>query len=226
MAMAQISGNHNTINLACISGNFQLNTMLPVIAHNIIESFQLLINSIYSLADTIDTLSINEDNIKISLERNPILATKLNEVVGYDLASKIVKEAYRTDRSIIDIAEEKTTLSKSVLLKLLDPKKLISDIIFSIVTGSKMIYDATIGYLIGSFMKNFYLDSKNNKNNKKGGKKCIDKSFMNILIMILCPPLAIFMNEGMGSIFYVIIASFLTYFYYFPGLIYSCLYIL
>ena len=99
--------------------------MLPVIAHNIIESFQLLINSIYSLADTIDTLSINEDNIKISLERNPIIATKLNEVVGYDLASKIVKEAYRTDRSIIDIAEEKTNLSRSALLKLLDPKKLI-----------------------------------------------------------------------------------------------------
>ena len=125
MAMAQITGNHNTINLACISGNFQLNTMLPVIAHNIIESFQLLINSIYSLADTIDTLSINEDNIKISLEKNPIIATKLNEVIGYDLASKIVKEAYRTDRPIIDIAEEKTNLSRSALLKLLDPKKLI-----------------------------------------------------------------------------------------------------
>ena len=125
MAMAQIAGNHNTINLACISGNFQLNTMLPVIAHNIVESFQLLINSIYSLADTIDTLSINEDNIKTSLERNPIIATKLNEVIGYDLASKIVKEAYRTHRSIIDIAEEKTNLSRSALLKLLDSKKLI-----------------------------------------------------------------------------------------------------
>jgi fumarate hydratase class II len=46
-------------------------------------------------------------------------------VVGYDLASKIVKEAYRTHRSIIDLAEEKTNLSRSALLKLLDPKKLI-----------------------------------------------------------------------------------------------------
>ena len=113
----------------------------------------------------------------------------------------------------------------SIFTYILDPKKLISDIIFAVVTGAKMIYDATIGYLIGSFMKNFYLDSKNEKT-KKGGKKCIDKSFINILVMILCPPLAIFMNEGMGSIFYVIIASVLTYFYYFPGLIYSCLYIL
>lgn len=107
-----------------------------------------------------------------------------------------------------------------------DPIKLIKDAVYGVKIALQMLYDATLGYIIGSFMKNFYLDSKNNKNNKKGGKKCIDKSFMNILIMILCPPLAIFMNEGMGSIFYVIIASFLTYFYYFPGLIYSCLYIL
>ena len=120
----------------------------------------------------------------------------------------------------------------SIFTYILDPKKLISDIIFSIVTGSKMIYDATIGYLIGSFMKNFYLDSKNNKNNKnnknskKGGKSCFNKSLINILILILCPPLAIFMKEGISSILYVIIASALTYFYYFPGLIYSCLYIL
>ena len=115
----------------------------------------------------------------------------------------------------------------SIFTYILDPKKLISDIIYAIVTGAKMIYEATIGYLIGSFMKNFYLDSKNkNKKNKKGGKKCFNKSLINVLILILCPPLAIFMNEGMGSILYVIIASVLTYFYYFPGLIYSCLYIL
>ena len=115
----------------------------------------------------------------------------------------------------------------SIFTYILDPKKLISDIIYAIVTGAKMIYEATIGYLIGSFMKNFYLDSKNkNKKNKKGGKKCFNKSLINVLILILCPPLAIFMNEGISSILYIIIASVLTYFYYFPGLIYSCLYIL
>ena len=113
----------------------------------------------------------------------------------------------------------------SIFTYILDPKKLISDIIFAVVTGAKMIYDATIGYLIGSFMKNFYLDSKNEKT-KKGGKKCFNKSLINVLILILCPPLAIFMNEGISSILYIIIASALTYFYYFPGLIYSCLYIL
>ena len=125
MAMAQVSGNHNAINIACLSGSFQLNTMLPLIALNIINSFNLLINSIYSIADTIDTFKINQDSINFNLERNPIIATKLNETIGYDLASKIVKEAYKTNRSIIDITSEMTDLSKSQIIKLLDPKKLI-----------------------------------------------------------------------------------------------------
>lgn len=125
MAMTQVGGYHNAINAACVSGNFQLNTMLPVIAFNIIGSFNLLINSVYSIADTIDTFKLNEDNIKANLERNPIIATKLNEIIGYDLASKIVKEAYKSNRSIIDITEEMTDLSRAKIIKLLDPKKLI-----------------------------------------------------------------------------------------------------
>ena len=125
MAMTQVSGYHNAINAACVSGNFQLNTMLPLIAFNIIGSFNLLINSVYSIADTIDTFKLNEDNIKANLERNPIIATKLNETIGYDLASKIVKEAYKSNRSIIDITEEMTDLSRAKIIKLLDPKKLI-----------------------------------------------------------------------------------------------------
>ena len=125
MAMAQVSGYHNAINIACISGSFQLNTMLPIIAHNIIESYNLLINSIYSLSETIKTFKINHENIQNNLQKNPIIATKLNDVIGYDLDSEIVKEAYKSNRSIIDIALEKTSLTRSKLLKLLDPKKLI-----------------------------------------------------------------------------------------------------
>ena len=99
--------------------------MLPLIANNIIESFNLLINSVYSLADTVDSFKVNDENIRLNLERNPIIATKLNEIIGYDLASKIVKEAYKTNQSIVDITEKKTDLSRSQILKLLDPKKLI-----------------------------------------------------------------------------------------------------
>ncbi len=125
MASTQVNGNHVTIMQATSSGNFQLNTMLPVIAHNIIESLYLMINSTFSMIELIDSFVVNEDIVKDNLYKNPIIATKLNQVIGYDLASKIVKEAYKTNSSIFDIAEKMTNLTKGDLLKILDPKKLI-----------------------------------------------------------------------------------------------------
>ena len=85
----------------------------------------MIINSTFALVETINTFKVNKSNIKDNLEKNPIIATKLNEVIGYDQSAAIVKEAYKTNRSIIEIALEKTELSKSQLLKILDPKKLI-----------------------------------------------------------------------------------------------------
>jgi fumarate hydratase class II len=125
MAMTQVSGHHSSTMSGCMSGNFQLNTMLPIIAHNLIDSFNLIINSTFALVETINTFKVNKSNIKDNLEKNPIIATKLNEVIGYDQSAAIVKEAYKTNKSIIEIALEKTELSKSQLLKILDPKKLI-----------------------------------------------------------------------------------------------------
>ncbi|MBH44181.1 MAG: aspartate ammonia-lyase [Gammaproteobacteria bacterium] len=125
MAMAQVTGNHTTINIACTSGNFQLNTMLPVIALNILESANLLENSLLALSKVIDTFKVNVKKIQSNVEKNPIIATKLNEIIGYDLTAKIVKEAYKSNKSIIDIAEKMTDFSKSELRKLLDPKKLV-----------------------------------------------------------------------------------------------------
>jgi len=125
MAATQVNGNHITIMQAASSGNFQLNTMLPLIAHNIIESLYLMINSTFSMIELINTFRVNEETVKENLFKNPIIATKLNQVIGYDLASKIVKEAYKSNSSIFEIAEKMTSLSKSDLIKILDPKKLI-----------------------------------------------------------------------------------------------------
>ena len=125
MAATQVNGNHISVMQAASSGNFQLNTMLPLIAHNIIESLYLLINSTFSMIDLIDTFKVNEETVKENLFKNPIIATKLNQVIGYDLASKIVKESYKTNSSIFEIAEKMTSLTKAELIKILDPKKLI-----------------------------------------------------------------------------------------------------
>ncbi|RQW65103.1 class II fumarate hydratase [Vibrio viridaestus] len=125
MASAQVIGNDATITVAGQAGNFQLNVMLPVIAHNVLESIELLTNSATSLADkAIATFTVREDNLNEALAKNPILVTALNPVIGYLKAAEIAKKAYKEQRAIIDVAEEETDLSRSELEKLLNPEQL------------------------------------------------------------------------------------------------------
>ncbi len=125
MACAQVIGNDTTITIAGQSGNFQLNVMLPVIAHNVLESIELLSNSATALADkAIATFDVRQDNLDVALDKNPILVTALNPVIGYLKAAKIAKKAYNQGRAIIDVAAEETDLDRSTLEKLLDPAAL------------------------------------------------------------------------------------------------------
>lgn len=125
MACAQVIGNDTTITVAGQAGNFQLNVMLPVIAHNILESIDLLANSARALADkAIEGFTVRQDHINVALGKNPILVTALNPVIGYLKAAEIAKLAYKEGRPIIDVAEEQTSLSREDLLHLLDPATL------------------------------------------------------------------------------------------------------
>ncbi len=125
MVCAQVIGNDTTITVAGASGNFQLNVMLPVIALNILQSAEILSNSIKLLAENaIKDFTVNEDNVSNSVNRNPILVTALNAIIGYDLGAKIAKQAYKEGRPVIDVALENTELSREELVKLLDPLKL------------------------------------------------------------------------------------------------------
>ena len=125
MASADVIGNDLTISIAVQSGNFQLNVMLPVIAYNLLKSINLLGNAMPLLAKKcIKTFKVNEKNVSENLNRNPILVTALNRVIGYKKAAEIAKKAYKEKRSIIDVAEEMTTIERSELETLLDPKNL------------------------------------------------------------------------------------------------------
>lgn len=125
MACAQVIGNDTTITVAGQSGNFQLNVMLPVVAYNILESIELLSNSARSLADqAIATFIVRYDNVAEPLQKNPILVTALNPVIGYLKAADIAKKAYQQNRAIIDVAEEETDLSRKELSQLLNPERL------------------------------------------------------------------------------------------------------
>ena len=126
MVCAQVIGNDSTITIAGQSGNFQLNVMLPVVAHNLLQSIEILSNSSRLLADkAIADFTVNEENISAALSRNPILVTALNSVIGYELGAKIAKTAYTEGRAVIDVAVELTDLSRAELAELLDPKELI-----------------------------------------------------------------------------------------------------
>jgi fumarate hydratase class II len=125
MVAAQVIGNDATITIAGQSGNFQLNVMLPVIAYNLLQSVRLLANVLRALADhAIAGFEVNERRLAEALDRNPILVTALNPVIGYEQGAAIAKEAYAEGRPIREVAEKMTKLSREELTRLLDAEEL------------------------------------------------------------------------------------------------------
>ena len=125
MVGAQVIGNDAAITVAGQSGNFQLNVMLPVVAHNLLQSLELLANAARVLADSaIEGFTVNEDRLQEALERNPILVTALNPLIGYEKGAAIAKKAFREGRPIREVAAEETDLSDDELDSLLDPGEL------------------------------------------------------------------------------------------------------
>lgn len=125
MVAAQVIGKDNAITVAGQSGNFELNVMLPLVASNLLDSLQLLTSASYLLADkAITSFSVREERIQEALNRNPILVTALNPIIGYARAAEIAKKAYQEGRPILDVAEELTDISREELERLLDPEKL------------------------------------------------------------------------------------------------------
>jgi fumarate hydratase class II len=125
MVAAQVIGNDATITVAGQSGSFQLNVMLPVVAVNLLQSLAILGTASDVLADkAIAGFTVRQDNIARALERNPILVTALNPVIGYELGAAIAKKAYQKGRPVKKVAREMTDLSPAELDRLLDPLEL------------------------------------------------------------------------------------------------------
>ncbi|GBE18721.1 fumarate hydratase class II [archaeon BMS3Abin16] len=126
MACAQVFGNDTTITFAGAGGNFELNTMKPVMAYNILQSIEILANSVDSFTDKcLLGIASNTDRIKKILDQNLMLVTALAPKIGYDKAAEIAKEAHASSRSLREVALEKTSLSIDALDKLLDPRKML-----------------------------------------------------------------------------------------------------
>ena len=125
MACAQVMGLHHAISVAGQSGNFQLNVMLPLIACDIDEAMRLLASAMRALADkAIAGMKIRADRVAAALDRNPILVTAMNPIIGYEQAAKIAKRAYAEQRPVLDVALEDSGLPEKELRRLLDPADL------------------------------------------------------------------------------------------------------
>ncbi|MEX0647958.1 MAG: class II fumarate hydratase [Balneolaceae bacterium] len=122
MVCAQVIGNDATITVAGQSGNFELNVMLPVVAHNLLQSVRILSNAAKNFADkSVKNLKARKEVIEQMVGKNPILVTALNPLIGYDKAAKIAKTAFAENRPVLDVAREMTDLSDDELKKALNP---------------------------------------------------------------------------------------------------------
>ena len=124
MVSAQVIGNDATIAVAGQSGNFELNVMLPVIAHNLLQSISLLAATAGNFTEQcVVGLTATERGPEL-VEQGLMLATALAPEVGYDKAAEISKKAYKTGQTIREVARKDTELSEEELDKLLDARKM------------------------------------------------------------------------------------------------------
>lgn len=125
MASVYVMGCDSAVAMAGASGNFQLNVMLPLIAHLLLEGINLVAGSSSALADrAIPGLVVHAASISESLARNPMLLTALAPRIGYDRAAQIAKRAAAEARPIVDVAAEETGIARDELARLLDPARL------------------------------------------------------------------------------------------------------
>ena len=125
MVAARVMGNHTTVTIAGQRGNFELNVMMPVMAHALLESVTLLANMATTFAHRCVTgIEVNEERTKELLEKNPSIATALNPYMGYDKAAEVAKEAARDGVSVREVVERLGLMSPEKVDEALDVRKM------------------------------------------------------------------------------------------------------
>ena len=125
MAAAQVMGNDLTVTLGGQSGVFELNVMMPVMTHNVLESIRLLAASAVNLADRcIVGIQANAERCKEMIEKSLAMCTALAPEIGYDAAAAIAKESYKTGKTVREIALARKIMSPRRLKEILDPMRM------------------------------------------------------------------------------------------------------
>ncbi len=125
MVAAQVVGNDTAIVWSGANGNFELNVMMPVLAHNLLESIAILATSADTFAvRCVDGIEANRDRARELLERNAIVVTALNPHIGYDNGARIAKKASATGRTVRELVLEEGLMSADDLDRALDLRKM------------------------------------------------------------------------------------------------------
>jgi len=122
MVCAQVFGNDTVVTWAGANGNFELNVMMPVMAHNLLESIRLLANATTAFTEKCVTgIQANEERCRELVELSMAMVTSLAPKIGYDRAAEIAKESDRTGKTVREIAREQKILPEEELNAALDP---------------------------------------------------------------------------------------------------------
>jgi len=123
MVAAQVTGNHQTLTLANTHGNFELNVMMPVMAHGMLQSIDLLTSSVEAFrTKCVEGIEPDRARCQELLELNPSIATALNTAIGYDKASEVAKKAVKERKSVRTVVKEMGLLSDEELEEYLDAR--------------------------------------------------------------------------------------------------------
>lgn len=123
---ARVIGNDACMTLSgAAGGNFQLNIMMPVMAHTVLESIELMGGGCEAFVDfCLDGMEANEEACQAAVEQSLSMCTSLNPLIGYEQAAKLAKEAFATGQTIRELCLEKQVLPEATLEEALDPWKM------------------------------------------------------------------------------------------------------
>jgi fumarate hydratase, class II len=121
MVCAQVMGNHVAVTIGGQHGNFELNVMMPVMAHNFLESCAILTTACDAFrSNAVEGIQANRERCRELLEKNPAIATALNAYIGYDEASSVAKESAKNFESVRDVVKRRGLLSDDQLDEVLN----------------------------------------------------------------------------------------------------------
>ena len=124
MVCAQVIGYDATITWCGAAGNFELNVMMPVMAYDLLESIALLAAVSRNFARrAIEGLQVDRERASAFVEQSLAMCTVLAPVLGYKKAAAIAKEAYRSGRTVREVARESSGIAEERLNELLDPRR-------------------------------------------------------------------------------------------------------